>query len=172
MMMVRVISLLSQPRILALFLTAASAGALAFAYIAQYVFNLQPCILCLYQRVPYFVALTLAALAFFMTVALPRQAFYLLLFCGVSFATGAAIAGFHTGVEYKWWAGMDACGDATLPRNATAEEFRAYITQRAIVRCDVPAWTLLGISMTGYNLLLSAFLAAITFFFSIKGRMS
>lgn len=155
---------------LALLICAASVGALAFAYTAQYGFNLQPCILCLYQRKPYFAVIALSLLAAFFADRKPRTAFALLLLSGAAFVVGMGIAGFHTGVENGWWKGLDACGDAALPENATLEQMQEYIMNRPIVRCDVAGWKFLGISMTGYNFMLSTALAAFTFFFALRKR--
>lgn len=155
------------PRNLALLVMAASAGALAFAYISQYGFNLQPCVLCLYQRKPYFAALLLSGIAFFTDTKTARL---LLAFCAVSFLAGSCIAAYHTGVELGWWAGTASCGGGNLPANASIEELRHYLSRQPVVRCDVPAWTLFGISMTGYNLMYSTALAAFTIAGILKSR--
>lgn len=155
---------------LALLICAVSVGALAFAYTAQYGFNLQPCVLCLYQRKPYFAVIALSLMAVFAADRKPRAAFVLLLLSGLAFAVGMAISGFHTGVENAWWKGLDACGDTTLPDNATLEQMQEYIMNRPIVRCDVAGWKFMGISMTGYNFMLSTALTAFTFFFTFRKR--
>lgn len=157
-------------RYLALALVAASTAALAFAYISQYGFGLEPCILCLYQRKPYFAAIALGLLAAGVSGKCKKTTIVLLLLCCAAFLTGMGIAGFHVGVEQGWWPGTAACGGATLPENATLAELRNYLLNRKIVRCDIPAFSLFGISMTGYNFLLSAFLAAFSLFFTWKGR--
>lgn len=148
----------------------ASFGALAFAYTAQFGFNLQPCILCLYQRKPYFAVIALGLTAAFVAASRPRVARVLLLLCGLCFTVGAGIGLFHTGVEHGWWQGLQACGDATLPENATLAEMQAYIANRPIVRCDVAAWKMFGITMSGYNALLSGALAVLTFVLTLTGR--
>ncbi len=128
---------------------------LAIAYISQYSFGLKPCILCLYQRVPYSLNIVFGGLALLATYRYPRLTALLLFFSALVFFAGAGIAGFHAGVEYGWWKGLSACGGDILPENASLEELRRSITQQAIVRCDKPAWTLFGISMAGYNVALS-----------------
>jgi disulfide bond formation protein DsbB len=72
---------------------------------------------------------------------------------------GAGIAVFHVGVEQHWWAGTAACG-STLSATSV-EALRAQILAAPVVRCDQPAWSLLGISMAGYNALISAALAVV-----------
>ena len=159
----------SDHRRLALVIVLASAGALAFAYISQYVFNLQPCILCHYQRKPYFVVIALGLLAAGTAGMCRKTTLALLIGCGLAFLAGLGLSGFHVGVEQEWWKGLQACGDSNLPQNATIEELREYLLNRPIVRCDVPGWQMFGISMTGYNFLLSLFLTGFTFWFIPKG---
>ena len=138
------------------FVAAVSALALAAAYTAQYGFGLQPCILCLYQRVPYAVVVALGALAFF---GPPRIGRWALVFTAVAFAAGAAIAFFHVGVEHKWWEGTDGC-KSTLDVT-DLEALRAQIMGAKHVRCDEPTWFLFGFTMAFYNMLMSAGLAAL-----------
>src|SRR5689334_10219015 len=94
-----------------------SISALAAAYIAQYGFGLKPCILCLYQRTPYAVAIALGLLA----LLIPRLAHALLILAALTFLAGAGIAGFHAGVEYGWWKGLPSCGGDILPQHVSIE---------------------------------------------------
>jgi disulfide bond formation protein DsbB len=153
---------------LALAVAVISAAVLSVAYVSQYVFGLKPCILCLYQRVPYGLNIALGLLAFLATFRYPRLTTLLLWFAVASFFTCAVIAGFHAGVEYKWWPGLDECGGDIVPENVSLEELRASLTKQAIVRCDEPAWTLFGISMAGYNFFASLALGGGLFHFLRK----
>lgn len=157
--------LLQNHKYLGLTLALISIAALAFAYISQYGFGLEPCILCLYQRKPFFAAIVLGLGAFFLAGQRKKAAFILILLCGIAFLIGAAIAGFHVGVEQKWWKGLDACG-GTIPDKLSIEALKTYLENRKAVRCDEPAFVLFGISMAGYNLILSLALAVLTFFFA------
>lgn len=168
--MKRVIEYFSDHRHLAAGLVLASAGILAFAYVSQYVFHYDPCILCLYQRKPYFAVIAMGVLAFALQKKEPRAAFGLLLACATAFAVGAGIAGYHTGVEQDWWKGTQACGDANLPVGASIEELREYLRNKRITRCDVPSWKLFGLSMTNYNLAQSVVLAGLTLWLALRGR--
>lgn len=156
---------LSTQRGLAAALVIASAGILAFAYISQYVFHYDPCVLCLYQRKPYFVVIALGISAFLLSKKKPLPALGFLYLCGIAFLTGAGIAGYHTGVEQEWWAGTQTCGDSQLPMNASIEELKEYLRNKRITRCDVPSWKLFGFSMTNYNFMQSVVLAGLTFYF-------
>ncbi len=146
------------PRLIPMAILAASVGALAAAYIAEFVFGLEPCILCLYQRVPYAAAGILAILA----LGLPprsgvRTASVAL--CGAVFLAGAGVAVYHVGVEQHWWTGTAACAGA-LPAEMTVEALTAQLAAKPPKPCDQVDWTLFGISFAGYNLMASLALAA------------
>jgi disulfide bond formation protein DsbB len=68
---------------------------------------------------------------------------------------GAGIAGFHVGVEQQWWAGTAECGGLT-GQAKTVEELKAQLFATPVTRCDAVAWSLFGISMAGWNLIVSA----------------
>ena len=134
----------------------ASVAILGSALLSQYVGGLQPCVLCIYQRIPYAIAIALGLMVFLL--ASGRGARSLLALAGLVFLAGAAIAAFHVGVEQHWWAGTAECG-GNIGKNLSLEELRAQILDAPIVRCDDVAWSLFGVSMAGYNFLLSLGLA-------------
>ncbi len=143
------------------FVVAASAAALGVAFVAQYVGGLEPCPLCIYQRYPYGAAIALGALALASAGRGPWPA-VLVGLAGVAFTGDAAIAFYHVGVEQGWFEGLAACaGESATP--TTLEELRAQVLGSAPPRCDVVQWSLLGISLAGYNLMYSAALAVLTF---------
>lgn len=134
----------------------ASMGALCAVFVAQYVFDLWPCVLCLYQRWPY-VAVIVISLA---GLALRKQLSVgpFLLLCALGFAATAAIGGFHVGVEEGWWEGTQECvGDTT--EASSLQDLKAKIMSTPIVRCNDVAWSLFGISMAGYNFIVATILA-------------
>lgn len=140
-------------------LMAASAGALASAYAFQFIGGLQPCPLCLYQRIPWWAALGLAAVALRLH-HIPRARDSMVLLGAVAVLVGAGIAGYHAGVEYKWWVGPTTCTGAGGGIGGTAQTLdalRAQIMNAPVVRCDEIPWSLFGVSMAGYNFLLSLF---------------
>jgi len=150
-------------RAVAVMQMAVSVLSLAAAYTAQYGFNLQPCILCLYQRVPFAVVIALSIIGLFVPA---RAARALVALSGTVFLAGAAIAFFHVGVEQHWWEGTSSCG-ATL-HQGSIEDLRAQIMGAPIVKCDTPAWTLFGVSMAGYNLVMSLGLALASFYAALN----
>lgn len=117
------------------------------AYVSQLGFGLVPCEMCWWQRYPHFAALVLAALAFLRP---PGRGFTGL--AAFAIAVSGAIGAFHAGVEYGWWQGLTAC---TVTPTAGAGDPLAAILDAPLVRCDVAPWSLLGISLAGWNFLIS-----------------
>jgi len=138
----------------------APAALLGGAYIAQYGFGLYPCEMCWWQRWPHFAALALGALA--ALIARWRRALVALAALGI--AVSGAIGLFHAGVEYGWWPGLTSC-TADLA-DASADPLEA-IMNAPLQRCDVAPFTLLGISLAGFNFLFSS-LAAIAIWIALK----
>jgi disulfide bond formation protein DsbB len=138
-------------------LLAASLGALLFVFVMQYGFGLHPCVLCLWQRVPYGAAAVLALLAWVWRPCRHHTAFLLAL-CAVCYLAGLGLAVFHSGVELHWWLGTSGC--AVQPLNgASADDLREALLHSVAPRCDQIAWTLFGLSMANYNIGLSMALA-------------
>jgi disulfide bond formation protein DsbB len=144
------------PRNASALVTLAGAAILGTALAFQHLGGLAPCELCHWQRYPFWVAIPSGAAAF----AIPALRPYLLALAGVALAIGAGVAVFHVGVEQHWWQGTAACGSA-LPPAGSLEELRARLLAAPVVRCDEPQWALLGVTMAGYNVMLSGGLAAL-----------
>ena len=131
-------------RVLALLTPAVLLGG---AYLSQYGFGLYPCEMCWWQRYAHFVALALALAAW----ARP-QAVVLTALAAAAIAVAGLIGGFHAGVEYGWWQGLTAC--TTTVAAGSADPLDA-IMNAPLVRCDVAPWSLMGISLAGWNFLFS-----------------
>lgn len=125
-------------------------GLLAGAYISQYVFGLHPCEMCWWQRYPHFAAVGIALLA----LLSGKAPFARILVALAAFAilTSGVIAGYHAGVEYGWWEGLTAC-TSTI---GSGGDIMKSVMDAPLIRCDVAPWTLFGISLAGFNFLLSA----------------
>ena len=117
------------------------------ALVSQYGFGLYPCEMCMWQRYPHYAAIGLALLASF---AQPRR----LWTAAAAFAilVSGAIGLFHAGVEYGWWEGITGCA---LTADTSGADALEAIMNAPLVRCDAPAWTFLGISLAGWNFLIS-----------------
>ena len=133
-----------QLRLLALAIPAALLGG---AYLSQYVFGLFPCEMCWWQRYPHFVALLFALLAY---IAQPKGLWVAL--AALSIFVSGAIGGFHAGVEYGWWEGLTAC---SLPTFGSSGNALDAIMNAPVIRCDEAPWDLFGISLAGWNFLIS-----------------
>ncbi len=103
----------SSVRLFPTLLLLACVGALGAALTTQYGFGLKPCVLCIYQRIPYVVAAVLAATALSPRVSV-RGKLALIALCGLAFAVDSGIAVFHVGVEHHWWEGLGSLGYFSL----------------------------------------------------------
>ena len=141
---------------------AASVGALASAYTAEYALGLEPCVLCLYQRIPYAVAgvLGLGALVLPSGPSGSRARSRAVLGAGFVFLLGAGIAFYHVGVEQHWWVSAAACGGGPGGEGPkTVAELQKMLSQKPAKACDEVDWTLFGLSMATYNVAVSLALA-------------
>ena len=136
-------------RILAFAVPAALLGG---AYISQYVFGLYPCEMCWWQRYAHFAALALGALAL-----VRPSARVLTALAGVAILFAGLIGGYHAGVEYGWWQGLTAC---TSQIDMSQDALEA-ISAGPLIRCDQVQWSLLGISLAGFNFLISTAAAVV-----------
>lgn len=125
--------------------------ALMGAYVAEYVFRLMPCELCLMQRKPFFAVIALWGL-WLMLCRNPQWLRLLLLLMALLMAGNAALALYHSGVEKHWWQGPTECSGGDLA-TGSLEDIRAQILAAPLVRCDVPAWEFHGITMAALNVL-------------------
>lgn len=132
---------LGKARALAVLLPVALLGG---AYVSQYGFGLFPCEMCWWQRYPHFAALALGLVAF---VAKPPRVWTAL--AGLAIITSGLIGGFHAGVEYHWWEGITACSKPQIGVDITD------FASAPLIRCDMAPWTLFGISLAGFNFLIS-----------------
>ncbi len=136
------------------------AALLGGAYISQYGFGLYPCEMCWWQRYPHFVALAFGGLAVMQMLRGQGGARAFAMLAAASVAVSGLIGGFHAGVEYGWWEGVTACTSAVTPE--PGESYLDAIMRAPIVRCDVAPWEMFGVSLAGYNFLISCGAAILT----------
>lgn len=121
--------------------------------------GLLPCKLCLVQRNPYYVAIPLLLLA----LALPRAGTMLRLTLGLValiFLVSAGLGIYHSGVEWGWWAGPGDCGGGG-GATATTGDLLQSLAKTQVVSCAEAAWRFAGLSLAGWNVLISLALAAV-----------
>lgn len=124
---------------------------LASAFWVQYVGGVEPCILCLYQRLPYVAAGAFAVFAIVGRVGGFTQ--QMALFgCGMAFMVGTSLAIYHFGVEEGFW--QAACSGAQA-QDMSFDDLKAAIMAEPVKACDQKDWVVFGLSITVYNTLVS-----------------
>lgn len=130
---------------------AAILGALAF----QYIGGLYPCELCLTQRWPYYIGLPLLALVLILwTRATTTIRVGLMGVVAALFTWGTWVGGYHAGVEWGFWPGPQSC--TGVGDEAVSLDMLSDMSDVRIVPCDAIQWEVLGISLAGFNALISA----------------
>jgi disulfide bond formation protein DsbB len=129
--------------------TALMAGALG----SQFIGGLFPCEMCHWQRWPHYTAIVLAALAFVVPGPALKRA--LVALAAIAILVSGGIGVFHAGVEYHWWQGITACSTTMQGSGGSVEDMLKRIMDAPVVRCDVAQWSLFGISLAGFNAIIS-----------------
>jgi len=151
-----------------LFLAIVSLGILGAAFVMQYGFGIEPCILCTYQRIPYALVTGFGLFGATMPLA-PARRRTVVLICALIFAAGAALATYHLGVEQAWWAGSQACTGETA--TLSMADMEKALSVKPTVRCDAVPWTLFGLSLTAYNLISSVGLMLLCLMLAAEHRL-
>jgi disulfide bond formation protein DsbB len=154
-----------QRRIAALVIAASSFIVVGAAISSEIFGGLAPCVLCLYQRIPYAITIGFGLIGF----AVPRLFLPAMLLASLAFLVGGGVAVFHVGVEQAWWTGTEACV-GTQDKAASIDELRAQIMATPVIRCNDIQWSLFGISMAGYNVLTSLALAVFSLMAAKRNR--
>jgi disulfide bond formation protein DsbB len=125
---------------------------------SQYIGHLVPCEMCMWQRWPHLAAIGLALIAIVLRGNPPASRAFTAL-AALAIIVSGGIGVYHAGVEYHWWQGFTACTSTVT--GGSAKDIIAQIMAAPIVRCDQPQWTLGGISLAGFNAILSLGFGAI-----------
>jgi disulfide bond formation protein DsbB len=146
----------------ALAVFAVGLATLAGAWFFEYVLKYQPCPLCLEERIPYHVVIPLSLLvAIAAFVGAPRKLVmvgFVAIMAAVLF--NVVLSTYHAGIEWRWWAGPTDCtGPATDFKSGGG--LLSQLQTIHVPRCDEAAWRFLGISLAGYNALISLALVAV-----------
>lgn len=146
-----------------IFLLLTSTIALVLAYVSQYIFGLEPCHLCLWQRMPFWAIIILSVLVLlikkYQNLAIHISLLLLIINAGIAF--------YHAGVEKKVFKGLDSCSAPIIGANNIVE-LEQSIAQTKIVRCDTPQFVFLGVSMAGWNFIYCLGLTLIVVFYEFK----
>jgi disulfide bond formation protein DsbB len=148
----------------ALLIFVGSGAAILGAWFFQYVLGLAPCELCLEERLPYHIVIPLSLLLAIAAVVQAPRALLKVGFAAILIAMlcSAALGAYHAGVEWHWWPGPAECTGSLSDFKAGTllNQLRAV----RVVSCDEAAWRFLGLSLAGYNVLISLALAAVAAF--------
>ena len=146
----------------ALAIAVIAAATLAGAWFFQLVLDIRPCPLCLEQRYAYYLAMPLGALT---ALAAARGAPRAVLYAALAILAAAALANawmgaYHAGVEWGFWKGPTDCTGPVGNLGSAGNLLERLDTVR-LIRCDEVQWRFLGLSLAGYNFLISLLMAAI-----------
>ena len=149
-------------RLIALLLPLALLGG---ALGSEYIGGLTPCEMCWWQRYPHAAAIVLAALAF-TAPAVSNRSRLLTVLAAFAIAVSGSIGVYHAGVELGIFEGLTTC--TTTASGSTRDELLRSIMDAPLVRCDQVQFSFLGISMAGWNAILSLGGAAIIAFLLVR----
>jgi disulfide bond formation protein DsbB len=118
-----------------------------------------PCELCLKERIPYYAGIPLSGLALFLA-SREQGGLLLAVFAGLAliFTASAGFGAYHAGVEWGFWPGPTDC-TGPLDHVRSVEDFLTALQRVKVVRCDAVAIRILGLSLAGWNTVISAGLA-------------
>ena len=132
---------------------------LVIVYYLEYFLNLEPCSLCLYQRIPYFVAIFLSLLL--LVIKNNKISKFLFYFLITVFFISLLLASYNFGIENNFWDSFISCENNT---ELKSENLKDYLLKKEYISCKNTTFSLFGVSLAGYNIIISLFL----FIFSLK----
>jgi disulfide bond formation protein DsbB len=144
-----------------------SGAMLAAAHAFQRIGGLAPCPLCLDQREWHWGVLGVSVAALIVTRLKPGWSRWALVIIGLVLLGSAAMGAYHVAVEQKWLTAQCDAGGAVDPSQLGWDNLGDNFNPP---RCDEIAWSMLGISMAGYNAILSLLAALATFWVAVAGR--
>jgi len=134
---------------------------------SQYIGGLHPCEMCWWQRYAHMVAFAVALIAFSAPAPSSRSRTFTLL-AALAIAVSGAIGVYHAGVEAKIFEGFTQC--TALAKGASTAELLKQISHAPLVRCDEVQWRFLGISMAGWNAIISLGGAALILLLTLRQK--
>ena len=159
----------THPQLAFVALIAVSVFSLISAYYLQFYGGLPPCILCQYQRLPYYAVVGVALLGVLITGNSEhhRLSGILIILCTFAFLTGSGLALFHLGVDNSWWHGTTGCTGAGFEAS-DFETLKDAINEAPTANCGDVLWRFLGFSLAAWNLVWSTLLGVITGTFAAR----
>jgi disulfide bond formation protein DsbB len=144
-------------RQVALAVALGAAATVGGALIFEHAFGYVPCKLCLIQRNPYYIAVPLGLAAALLPPRYTRAGLWLLT---LIFVISAGLGAYHSGVEWGFFAGPSDCGGGSGAGAGNVGDFLNQLQSTRVVSCTEAAWRFLGLSLAGWNVLISLALSA------------
>jgi len=138
--------------------------AITSALIAEYIFNLQPCELCLKQRHPYYLIVVISLIIFFIPV-FQKLFLYILIQLGTIY--GIFYSVWHVGVENELLKGPSGC-TAGLSNSLSTADLKEQILSKQVISCDEVVWSFFGISAASLNTMILLFIFVINGLYTYK----
>ena len=144
-----------------------SGFALIGALISQYIFGYQPCILCIYQRIPFVVIilLSLTALILRKKILINKIIFAI---CLLAIFINILLAFYHSGVERRVFREYSGCSVKTISLLENIEQLREVLQNNKLAKCDDPQLFILGLTMAQWNFIYCLILLIIAMFYYFK----
>ena len=141
-----------------------SLTAIVSALIAEYVFNILPCEMCLFQRYPYYFMIAFS-IFFLISKKISLKLYYWI--CTIFFSIGLLFSVWHVGIEQKIFKGLPGCtGKINISQSLT--DLKQQILNQNIASCDEVTWSFMNISAATLNSLLLIFLLIINSIFLLQ----
>ena len=138
--------------------------AISSALIAEYIFYLMPCKMCLYQRHTYYFIVLLIIIFYFFKRINPIWIYFL---SEIAFLYGIFFTIWHIGIEQKLLSGPEGCS-ASISNSTSTEDLKQQILNNEVVSCDEIIWTIFGLSAATINLILLILILFFNSFFIYK----
>ena len=133
--------------------------ALLIVYYLEYFLGIEPCKLCIYQRFPYFIIILISL----SSILIKNQKFkkITLFFYTLIFSISLIISLHHFGVENSWWGSFTSC-EASVKNFSNENNLKQYLLNKDYISCSNVSFNFLGVSLAGYNIILSFILFIIS----------
>ncbi len=150
------------------FLILFSVGVLGLAYILEHYYGFQPCQMCLYEQKIFMVT---GALSLLSLLLLPvRWQYYAVIVLGFVFLGGTLIAGYHVAIQQHWVDLPAFCSSQDFSAFDSVEALKEQMLKTPLVRCDQITWSLFGLSLAAYNIIICLILALLCWKWACKHR--
>lgn len=149
-------------------IAAGAAAVIGGAWVFEHL-GYAPCKLCLQQRYAYYLGIPLSVIAAFLARERPRASSLILLAVALLFAGNAIFGVWHSGVEWGWWLGPADCAP-TSQAQVSGGGLLQQMQKTRVISCTEAALRIFGLSLAGWNAVISSALAGAAFYAAVKAR--